>query len=128
MIRNALDEDQIFDGAISDYNIAYRSVLKNGRFLHANHTFSINGYSPASTGGGHNAAQSNTGGDGASKLFSAENKIDPMQDVIGHAGSVALGFFLRSKQSVRDMIFRILNPIILLGIAMSWGSRAKTRS
>tara|TARA_R110002110_G_scaffold91751_2_gene238781 strand:- start:163 stop:1203 length:1041 start_codon:yes stop_codon:yes gene_type:complete len=93
LVRTATSSDLIFDSAIPDYNIAYRAVLKNGRFFHIDHVFSINGYSPASTGGGQNAAQTKTGDDGTSKLFEAENKIDPVTDVIAYASSVPLAFF-----------------------------------
>lgn len=93
LLKIAMDPTIIFDSAIPDYNIAYRAILKSGNFYHVNHVFSINGYSPASTGGGQNAAQRKTGDDSSSKLFEIENKTDTVSDVIAYAGSVPLAFF-----------------------------------
>lgn len=93
LIRTATREDLIFDSSIPDFNVAYRAVLKGGRFYHANHVFSLNGYSPASTGGGQSAARKKAGDDSTSKLFEIENKADPLSDVIGYASSVPLAFF-----------------------------------
>ena len=101
LIRTATRPDLIFDSAIPDFNIAYRAVLKGGRFLHVEHPFSINGHSPASTGGGHSAGQSKTGDTGTSTVFEAENKIDPVTDVVGHASSVPLAFF-STIETVRE--------------------------
>lgn len=101
LIRTATKSDLIFDSAIPDFNIAYRAVLKGGRFIHAAHPFSINGHSPASTGGGQSAGQSKAGDTGASKAFEAENKVDPVADVVNYASSIPLAFF-STLETVRE--------------------------
>lgn len=93
MIRTATRPDLIFDSAIPDFNLSYRGVLKGGRFLHADHTFSLNGYSPASTGSGHKVSPKSSGTSQTGALFGAENKTDPVTDVMGHAKSIPLAFF-----------------------------------
>lgn len=93
MLRTAMNETEIFDSAIPDVNLTYRGILKGGDFIGVGHPFSINGYSPASTGGGHGAAQNNKAETGASDVFAKENRTDDMSDVMPHAGSVPLAFF-----------------------------------
>lgn len=93
LISTSLDPKNVFDTAIPDYCIAYRAILHGGRFLHVNHGFSINGYSPASTGGGQSSSAKKGGDDKTSKLFAEENEADPFSDVVEYASSVALAFF-----------------------------------
>ena len=52
--KTAPKSGDYFDSAIPDVNFEYRSIMFGGNFLHADHPFTINGYSPASTGGAHN--------------------------------------------------------------------------
>ncbi len=93
LIRTSLDPEIVFDTTIPDYCIAYRAVLKGGSFLHVDHGFSINGYSPASTGGGQSSSQNSSGNDSTSKQFAQENETDPLTDVVGYTASVPLAFF-----------------------------------
>lgn len=93
MLKTAMNPQTVFDSAIPDVNLTYRSILKDGNFIGVDHPFSINGYSPASTGGGHGAEQKNRSETGSSQAFAKENKTDAMSDVMPHAGSVPLAFF-----------------------------------
>ena len=107
MLRTSMGGGTIFDSAIPDVNLTYRAILKNGNFIGVDHPFSINGYSPASTGGGHGAEQKNQSGTGSSQVFAKENQTDTMTDVFPHAGSVALAFFstletLRRNHGLED--------------------------
>lgn len=93
MLKTSMDKKTVFDSAIPDINLSYRSILKDGNFIGVDHPFSINGHSPASTGGGHGAAQKNRPQTGSSELFAQENKTDKLSDVMPHAKSVPLAFF-----------------------------------
>ncbi len=108
MLKTASARDAIFDSAIPDVNLTYRAILKGGNFIGVDHPFSINGYSPASTGGGHGAEQKNQSNTDSSQKFAMENAKDPVSDVIPHAGSVPLAFFstletLRRNHSVMEI-------------------------
>ena len=93
MLKTSMDGKTVFDSAIPDVNLTYRAILKDGHFIGVDHPFSINGYSPASTGGGHGAEQNNRSDTDSSKVFAKENLTDPLSDVFPYAGSVALAFF-----------------------------------
>lgn len=93
MKRISVDEANVFDSSIPDFNVCYRAVLLGGNFVHTNHSFSINGYGSASTGAGQSAAQKSGGNTGTSQQFEQENKADPLADVLGYASSVPLAFF-----------------------------------
>lgn len=83
----------LFDSTIPDVNFQYRSIYNGGRFLHLRHPFTINGYSPASTGGAHSNPKEGSEGDKIGKSFAAENKADPYDDIIDHALTIQLVFF-----------------------------------
>lgn len=83
----------LFDSTIPDVNFQYRSIYTGGRFLHLRHPFTINGYSPASTGGAHSNPKEGSEGDKIGKSFVAENKADPYDDIIDHALTIQLVFF-----------------------------------
>jgi len=95
--------DDYFDSAIPDVNFEYRAIMLGGNFLHADHPFSINGYSPASTGGAHNKNKSESPGAKAGHAFIAENKADPLKDVMDHALTVPLVFFSTLETVIKRM-------------------------
>lgn len=110
MFKTSMDGKTIFDSAIPDVNLTYRSILKDGHFIGVDHPFSINGYSPASTGGGHGAEQDNRAGTDSSKVFAKENLTDPMSDVLPHAGSVAFAFFSTLETLRRNHALEAFQP------------------
>ncbi|WP_370401998.1 glycosyltransferase family 2 protein [Sulfitobacter sp. JB4-11] len=93
MIRTSMDSETVFDSTIPDVNLTYRAILKDGDFIHVDHPLSINGYSPASTGGGFGAEQKGQSTTQTAQTFASENQTDRMGDVLPHAGSVPLAFF-----------------------------------
>ncbi len=82
-----------FDSTIPDVNFQYRCIYLGGKFLHANHPFTINGYSPASTGGAHSAVKPDSLGAKIGRSFTAENRADSYEDIIDHALAIQLVFF-----------------------------------
>ena len=83
-----------FDSIIPDVNFEYRATLAGGDFRHVDHVLSINGYSPASTGGAHaEVKQPGSPEEKAGKAFQTENATDPFIDVIDHALCAPLAFF-----------------------------------
>ncbi|MDA8747175.1 glycosyltransferase [Litoreibacter sp.] len=93
MIQTAIGANTIFDSAIPDVNLTYRSILKDGNFFGVDHPFSINGHSPASTGGGFTNKKNSEPKTSTSQTFASENQADPVSDVLQHAGSIPLAFF-----------------------------------
>lgn len=93
MKKIAVDDENVFDSSIPDFNVCYRAVLRGGNFIHTNHSFSVNGYGSASTGAGQSAAQRTGGNIGTSRQFEQENETDSLADVLGYASSVPLAFF-----------------------------------
>tara|TARA_R110002072_G_scaffold100207_6_gene220673 strand:+ start:15131 stop:16390 length:1260 start_codon:yes stop_codon:yes gene_type:complete len=82
-----------FGSSIPDVYVTYQAVLNNANALHTSHPFSINGYSPASTGGSQHAYDSKDPRSRPAHQFGQENQTDPVQDVMGYALSVPLAFF-----------------------------------
>jgi glycosyltransferase involved in cell wall biosynthesis len=82
-----------FDSAIPDVNFEYRTTLRGGRFLHADHAFTINGYGPVSTGGAHSQNDPGSENAKAGAAFVAENRADPLEDVMDHALCIQLALF-----------------------------------
>ncbi len=107
--RHAPAPGVYFDSMIPDVNFQFRSIYLGGRFLHARHPFSINGYGPASTGGAHAAPKPGSPGEKIGRSFEAENKADPYVDIIDHALSVQLVYFstletLRERAGFTDPV------------------------
>lgn len=125
MLKTSMDGRTVFDSAIPDVNLSYRSILKDGHFIGVDHPFSINGYSPASTGGGHGAEQNNSSGTNSSKLFAKENITDPMSDVFPHAGSVPLAFFSTLETLRRNHGLEAIQPDYLSWYKYVRGSTRK---
>ena len=80
--------------------ISFRAIQHGGRFLHCSHPFSINGHSPASTGG--NIGAQGTGGRAGQPAlsFARETGTDPVEDVLPLPKSMVLGF-LSTLETVR---------------------------
>ncbi len=92
-----------FDSVIPDVNFEYRANILGGNFLHADHPFSINGYSPASTGSAHNKNAPDAPGAKAGQVFAKENKTDPLEDVMDHALTVPLVYFSTLETVIQRM-------------------------
>lgn len=125
MLQTSMDKTTVFDSAIPDVNLTYRSILKDGNFIGVYHPFSINGYSPASTGGGHGAEQKNRSETGSSQVFSRENQTDSLSDVLPHAGSVALAFFSTLETLRRNHALEKFQPDYLSWYRFILGSARK---
>lgn len=125
MLKTSMDGKTVFDSAIPDVNLTYRSILKDGDFVSVDHPFSINGYSPASTGGGHAAEQKNQSDTGSSKVFAKENQSDILSDVLPHAGSVALAFLATLETLRRNHALEEFHPDYLSWYRFVLGSARK---
>lgn len=89
-----------FKSMSPDLYISFRALQHGGDFMHLHHPLSVNGFSPASTGG----SMSSLGGENeksADLRFLTEIKADDMQDVIPVTKSMALAF-LGTLQTVMD--------------------------
>lgn len=84
---------ECFRSSIPDVYVSYQVVLRNAKALHSPHPFSINGYSPASTGGGFHGYDAKDPRSKPGHQFIEENSQDSIQDVMGYALSVPLAFF-----------------------------------
>ncbi len=104
-------EGDYFKSMSPDLYISFRAVQHGashgGDFLHIHHPFSINGFSPASTGGAMQTLgpKDSAGKEGGAKKtensFLTEIKTDPLQDVIPVTKSMALAF-LGTLQTVHS--------------------------
>ena len=83
-----------------DLHISFRATQKGGRFFKVNHPFSINGISPASTGGGMRSQDKTDKSISKSLEFISESKKDTVKDVIPLSKSMGLGF-LSALETVR---------------------------
>lgn len=80
-----------FKSMSPDLYISFRALQHGGHFMHMHHPLSINGFSPASTGGSMDSlGRSNEAK--ADMRFLSEIKTDKMQDVIPVTKSMALAF------------------------------------
>ena len=101
--KTAPNSGDYFDSAIPDVNFQYRTIMLGGNFLHADHPFTINGYSPASTGGAYNKNTPDSQSNKAGEAFVAENKADPLEDVLDHALTIPLAFFSTLETAIKRM-------------------------
>lgn len=99
-----------FDSVIPDVNFEYRATMLGGNFLHADHPFSINGYSPASTGGAHSKNAPDAPGAKAAQEFTLENKSDPLEDVMDHALTIPLVYFSTLETVIQRMDYTDCTP------------------
>lgn len=84
---------EVFNSGIPDVHIAYRALLRGGRLMHVRHPFSINGFSPASTGNAQHAYASTDARSEPARRFMAESDADPVRDVLQLNLSVPLVLF-----------------------------------
>lgn len=112
MSRDYLDrlrgtEGDYFKSMSPDLYVSFRAVQhaanNGGDFLHIHHPFSINGFSPASTGGAMQTLgpRDSGGNKKTGNSFLTEIKTDPLQDVIPVTKSMALAF-LGTLQTVHS--------------------------
>lgn len=97
MSREMLDgirrHDGILFGARSpDIYASFRAIFKGGRFDFIRHPFTINGHSPSSTGGSIGALGDKKTGGPSDTRFVSELSVDPIDDIVPLAKSMALGF------------------------------------
>lgn len=97
MSRACLDRLKGPDGTLfrarsPDIYASYRAVLKGGAFDHYPHPFTINGHSPASTGGSLNAVGDRQKGSATDTRFLAETAVDPVEDITPITMSMALAY------------------------------------
>ena len=95
------------DGGNSNPRLPEEVINPREKFLEYI-SFSINGYSPASTGGAHKAPAPGSDGAKIGQSFVAENRADPYDDIIDHALNVNLVFFstletLRERGGFTDL-------------------------
>ena len=90
----------IINGAIPDIHITYRIYFRGGTVLHVPHMFSINGFSPASTGNAQHAYNTTDKRAEPALRFKAENQADPLPDVIENVPCIPL-IFLQTLETVR---------------------------
>lgn len=101
----APEPNVFFDSSIPDVNFEYRSTLSGAKFVHVEHPFTINGYSPVSTGGAHHAGRIDKEGGNAGRAFTSENKVDPVNDLFEHALTVPMAFFSTLETVIDRMGF-----------------------
>lgn len=97
MSRNLLDRMKdpagvLFRARSPDIYASFRAVVMGGTFDFYPHPFSINGHSPASTGGSMNAVGDRQQGGAADTRFLVETRTDPVEDIIAITMSMALAY------------------------------------
>jgi len=75
-----------------DLHMSFRAAQYGGNFLRINHPFTINGISPASTGGGSRSTDKNNKALSKSFEYIAETEIDPIKDVLPLTKSMGFSF------------------------------------
>jgi len=91
--KHANGDGIFFCGSIPDIYFGYRACQAGGKFLFSYHPFSLNGYSPASTGGSHSSVDNNSDLSRPAQKFNRENENDPLRDVIPSSVSIAAVLF-----------------------------------
>ncbi len=97
MSRNFLDRMRdpsgiLFRARSPDIYASFRAVVMGGNFDYYPHPFSINGHSPASTGGSMNAVGDRQKGGPADTRFLSETATDPVEDIVPVTMSMALAY------------------------------------
>jgi hypothetical protein len=90
----------VFAARSPDIYMNFRALVRGGNFLHINHPFTINGYSPASTGGSLRDVGQSDKTKSASSAFLNELAVDPVEDVLPVTMSMSLAF-LGTLETVR---------------------------
>lgn len=103
LMRLANDQGEVFLSHSPDLHISFRATQAGeGRYVFVQHPFTINGFSPASTGGGWQRTAENKAGEGvtSAQKFTAEVSVDTIREVIPLTPSMAL-VFLSVVETVR---------------------------
>jgi hypothetical protein len=99
--KTSSDKGVYFNGSIPDYYFSYVTILHGGRFVHADHPFTISGQSPASTGASQGTKRIQDSFKNPGTQFGQEIQKDEIKDVVGYALSVPLALF-SSVETARD--------------------------
>lgn len=104
--RLAMPDGTHFGARSPDIYMNFRALQHGGNLWHLHHPLSINGYSPASTGGsmrakGQKGAQEDKT-ERAASSFLTELSVDPVEDVIPMSKSMTLGF-LGTLETLRHL-------------------------
>ncbi|WDQ17417.1 glycosyltransferase family 2 protein [Rhodopirellula sp. P2] len=86
-------EGVCFASSNPDVYVTYQAVLQNANAMHVAHPFTLNGYSPASTGGAHHSFKTGDPRRQPAHLWRKETKQDPLCDVLGCTLTVPHAFF-----------------------------------
>ena len=86
------DEGLYFCSRSPDLHMSFRAAQNGGNFLRINHPFSINGNSPASTGGGSRSIDIHNKAISKSLEYKSETEMDPIKDVLPLTKSMGFSF------------------------------------
>src|SRR6056297_2988368 len=86
------DDGICFAARSPDVYMNFRAIARGGKLLHSAHPFSMNGYSPASTGGSMRDLGQQDKTKQTSDMFMQEIATDPVDDVMPVALSMSLAF------------------------------------
>ena len=86
------EEGLYFCSRSPDLHMSFRAAQHGGNFLRINHPFTINGISPASTGGGTRSIDINNKALSKSLEYKAETEMDPIKDVLPLTKSMGFSF------------------------------------
>ncbi len=100
---------EVFNSSIPDVHLMYRTLFEGGKLIHVDHMFTLNGFSPASTGNAHHAYASGDARAEPARRFKVEMGTDPVQDVIENAPSVAL-VQLATLETIRETFPETAQP------------------
>ena len=97
MSRNFLNtlvntEGMYFCSRSPDLHMSFRAAQKGGEFFRINHPFTINGMSPASTGGGSRSLDTNNKSLSKSFEYKSETEMDPIKDILPLTKSMGFSF------------------------------------
>lgn len=102
-LRSIETQDGIcFASSNPDVYVTYQAVLRDAHALHVAHPFTLNGYSPVSTGGAHHAYKAGDPRCKPAQMFQQENKQDFLCDAIGYAVTVPHAFF-STLETIREI-------------------------
>lgn len=87
----------LFRARSPDIYASFRAVIMDGTSDYYPHPFTINGHSPASTGGSMNAVGDRQQGGAADTRFLAETAIDPVEDIVPVTMSMGLAYLVTAQ-------------------------------
>jgi glycosyltransferase involved in cell wall biosynthesis len=100
--RLATADGTFFAARIPDVYMNFRALQHGGNFMHVSHPFSINGYSPASTGGSLQTLGKDSKTQSPAQRFMSELSVDPIKDVLPFSKSITMEF-LGTLETVRHL-------------------------